>query len=113
MGGREGPCGRPGGVRARAEVGDIGRNTFHMDLMEKLADLAQRYEELNTLMSQPEVLDDISLLQRYGREHAELEEVVQKYHELIANEQQIAETQEMYDTSDEPEMRDLAYEELE
>src|SRR6266571_5170875 len=113
MGGREGPCGRPGGVRARAEVGDIGRNTFHMDLMEKLADLAQRYEELNTLMSQPEVLDDISLLQRYGREHAELEEVVQKYNELIANEQQIAETQEMYDTSDEPEMRDLAYEELE
>ena len=84
-----------------------------MDLMEKLASLAQRYEELNTLMSQPEVLDDISLLQRYGREHAELEEVVQKYHELIANEQQIAETQEMYDTSDEPEMRDLAYEELE
>ncbi len=84
-----------------------------MDLMEKLASLAQRYEELNTLMSQPEVLDDISLLQRYGREHSELEEVVQKYHELIANEQQIAETQEMYDTSDEPEMRDLAYEELE
>ena len=84
-----------------------------MDLMEKLASLAQRYEELNTLMSQPEVLDDISLLQRYGREHAELEEVVQKYHELTANEQQIAEAQEMYQTSDEPEMRDLAYEELE
>ena len=84
-----------------------------MDLMEKLASLAQRYEELNTLMSQPEVLDDISLLQRYGREHAELEEVVQKYHALIANEQQIAEAQEMYQTSDEPEMRDLAYEELE
>ncbi|HLQ11527.1 MAG TPA: hypothetical protein VK134_07980, partial [Ktedonobacteraceae bacterium] len=47
-----------------------------MDLMEKLASLAQRYEELNTLMAQPEVLDDIALLQRYGREHAELEEVV-------------------------------------
>src|SRR5205085_10262161 len=84
-----------------------------MELMDKLASLAQRYEELNTLMSQPKVLDDISLLQRYGREHAELEEVVQKYHALIANEQQIAEAQEMYETSDEPEMRDLAYEELE
>ena len=84
-----------------------------MDLMEKLASLAQRYEELNTLMSQPEVLDDISLLQRYGREHSELEEVVQKYHQLTANEQQIAEAQEMYETSDEPEMRNLAYEELE
>jgi len=33
-----------------------------MDLMDRLASLAQRYEELNTLMAQPEVLADISLL---------------------------------------------------
>ena len=49
-----------------------------MDLMDKLASLAQRYEELNNLMAQPEVLEDIPLLQRYGREHAELQEVVHK-----------------------------------
>src|SRR5579859_2582471 len=84
-----------------------------MDLMEKLASLAQRYEELNTLMSQPEVLENMSLLQRYGREHAELEEVVHIYNELTENERQIADAQEMYDTSDEPEMRDMAYEEIE
>src|SRR5579863_1368429 len=84
-----------------------------MDLMDKLASLAQRYEELNTLMSQPEVLEDMSLLQRYGREHAELEEVVQIYHELNDNDRQITEAQEMYDASDEPEIRDLAYEEME
>src|SRR2546423_1434873 len=83
-----------------------------MDLMDKLASLAQRYEELNRLMAQPEVLEDISLLQRYGREHAELEEVASKYHELVANDRQIAETQEMYE-SDDPEMRELAFEELE
>ena len=45
-----------------------------MDLMNKLASLAQRYEELNNLMGQSEVLSDIPLLQRYGREHAELED---------------------------------------
>src|SRR5947209_20088814 len=84
-----------------------------MDLMNKLASLAQRYEELNTLMSQPEVLEDISQLQRYGREHAELEEVAQKYNELQANDKQITEAQEMYEESDEPEMRDLAFEEME
>src|SRR5579863_2123400 len=84
-----------------------------MDLMDKLASLAQRYEELNTLMSQPEVLEDMLLLQRYGREHAELEEVVHIYSELIENDRQIADAQEMYDTSDEPEMRDMAYEEIE
>ncbi|MDQ2887452.1 MAG: peptide chain release factor 1 [Chloroflexota bacterium] len=83
-----------------------------MDLMGKLANLAQRYEELNTLMSQPEVLDDIPQLQQYGREHAELEDVVNKYHELIDTDKQIAEAQELYD-SEEGEMRDMAYEELE
>ncbi len=64
-----------------------------MDLMDRLASLAQRYEELNTLMAQPEVLADISLLQRYGRERAELEEVVQKYYELAENDKRIAEAQ--------------------
>ncbi|HEV2660076.1 MAG TPA: PCRF domain-containing protein, partial [Ktedonobacteraceae bacterium] len=83
-----------------------------MDLMGKLANLAQRYEELNTLMSQPEVLDDIPQLQKYGREHADLEDVVNKYHELIDTDQQIAESQEIYD-SEEGEMRDMAFEELE
>jgi peptide chain release factor 1 len=83
-----------------------------MDLMDRLASLAQRYEELNTLMAQPEVLADISLLQRYGRERAELEEVVQKYYELAENDKQIAEAQEMYE-GDDPEIRDLAFEELE
>jgi peptide chain release factor 1 len=81
-----------------------------MDLMDKLASLAQRYEELNALMAQPEVIEDISLLQRYGREHAELEEVVGKYHELVDNDQQIAEAQEMYDSD--PDMRELALEEI-
>src|SRR5438270_2059233 len=83
-----------------------------MDLMDKLASLAQRYEELNRLMAQPEVLEDVSLLQRYGREHAELAEVVSKYHELVDNDRQIAEAQEMYE-SDDPEMRELAFEEIE
>ena len=83
-----------------------------MDLMDKLASLAQRYEELNRLMAQPEVLEDLSLLQRYGREHAELEEVVRKYQELLDNDRQINEAQEMYE-SDDPEMRELAFEELE
>jgi peptide chain release factor 1 len=82
-----------------------------MDLIDKLASLAKRYEELNTLKAQPDVLDDLSLLQRYGREHAELEDVVHKYYELVNTDKQIAEAQEMYD-SDDLELRELADEEL-
>jgi peptide chain release factor 1 len=83
-----------------------------MDLMDKLASLAQRYEELNNLMGQPDVLTDIVLLQRYGREHSELEEVVNKYNEIIVTNKEIAEAQEMYDSED-GEMREMAYEEFE
>src|SRR5574340_1234479 len=83
-----------------------------MDLMDKLASLAQRYEELNNLMAQPEVIEDISLLQRYGREHAELEEVVNNYKELVETDRQIAEASELYG-NEEAEMRDLAFEEME
>ena len=82
-----------------------------MDLMQKLATLAQRYDELNALMAQQDVLDDIAQLQRYGREHADLEEVVQKYHLLVTTDEQIAEAREMYE-SDDLEMRELAYEEM-
>ncbi len=83
-----------------------------MDLMEKLATLAGRYEELTHLMSQSEVLADISLLQRYGKEYSELEDVVHKYHELVDTDKQIEESQELYE-SESGEMRDLAFEELE
>ncbi|MBV9257035.1 MAG: PCRF domain-containing protein, partial [Ktedonobacteraceae bacterium] len=83
-----------------------------MELIDKLASLAQRYEELNTLMAQPEVLNDIAQLQKYGREHAELEDVVQKYHELVDTDKQLAEAREMYEM-EEDEMRDLAQDEIE
>ena len=82
-----------------------------MDLMDKLASLAQRYEELNNLMAQPEVLNDLDTLQRYGREHSDLEDVANKYAELLDTDKQIAEMQEMYDSED-GEMRDMAYEEM-
>ncbi len=82
-----------------------------MDLIDKLASLAQRYEELNNLMAQPEVLNDLEQLQRYGREHADLEDVANKYSELLATDKQIQEMQDMYESED-GEMRDLAYEEL-
>lgn len=82
-----------------------------MDLVKKLASLAERYEELNGLMAQPEIIEDVQQLQRYGREHAELEEVVQKYREIQEVDQQLAEAQEMYE-GDDLEMRELAYEEV-
>ncbi|WP_052887849.1 peptide chain release factor 1 [Thermogemmatispora carboxidivorans] len=82
-----------------------------MDLMQKLESLANRYEELNTLMAQPEVLSNIPLLQRYGREQAELEEVVQKYYQLRTTLKELEEAEELERESDDPALRELAREE--
>ena len=84
-----------------------------MDNLErKLSALVSRFEELNRLMAQPETLNDPALLQRYGREYASLNTVVQAYQALQAVRQQIAETEQMLDEGLDEEMRGLASDEL-
>ena len=51
-------------------------------LMEKLAALEARYNELNLWLSQPDALNDQAKWRAALKEQAELEEVVNKYHEF-------------------------------
>ncbi|HEY7021067.1 MAG TPA: peptide chain release factor 1 [Ktedonobacterales bacterium] len=83
------------------------------DLERKLSALEQRYQELNDIMAQPETLADPALLQRYGREHAGIEEVVSQYRAWRAVRQEIAGTEQMIAEGLDEEMRALAYDELE
>jgi peptide chain release factor 1 len=83
------------------------------DLERKLSALEQRYQELNDIMAQPETLADPALLQRYGREHASLEEVVSQYRAWRVVRQEIAGTEQMIAEGLDEEMRALAYDELE
>src|SRR5690348_11448574 len=83
------------------------------DLERKLSALEQRYQELNDIMAQPETLADPALLQRYGREHASIEEVVSQYRAWRAVRQEIASTEQMIAEGLDEEMRALAYDELE
>ncbi len=82
-------------------------------LLEKLASLATRYEELNTQMVQPDVIADPSLLERYGREHANLGPIVQKYQELQETLRQKQDTEGMLGNGLDDDLRALAREELE
>jgi peptide chain release factor 1 len=77
-------------------------------LLEKLDALEKRYEELNELMVRPEVASDPALMQRYGREHATLSEIVQLYRELRKTQQQYHETEEMLNNGLDEELRVLA-----
>ncbi|HKB48824.1 MAG TPA: PCRF domain-containing protein, partial [Ktedonobacterales bacterium] len=86
---------------------------MQVDLDHKLATLEERYDELNTIMAQPETLSDPALLQRYGREYSSLNEVVASYKALKDVRRQLAETDELLSDGPDEEMRQLARDELE
>jgi peptide chain release factor 1 len=76
-----------------------------------LSELERRYEELGHQMAEPEVATDPSKLLEYGRERAELEEVVSAYRDLRALESSIDETELLTRDADR-EITELAEEEL-
>ncbi|MBI3977762.1 MAG: peptide chain release factor 1 [Chloroflexi bacterium] len=81
-------------------------------MLDKLADVERRYEELNNLMGRPDVLADVDQLQRLAREQRGIEEVVGRYRNLRATEQQLHETEQMLREGLDDELVALAREEL-
>src|SRR5262245_4409045 len=82
-------------------------------MFEKLAAVETRYDELNELMARPDVATDHVRLQQVAREQRELEDVVAAYRAHKEVERQIAGAQALLDDSGDPELRELAQEELE
>jgi peptide chain release factor 1 len=81
-------------------------------LLDRLLNLEKRYEELNSLMVQPEVIADPNLLERYGREYATLGPIVEKYRVLKETWRQRHDTEEMLGNGIDDELRALAREEM-
>jgi peptide chain release factor 1 len=81
-------------------------------MYEKLAAIAAHYDELNELMARPEVVADHVRLQQLAREQRELEDIARAYREYQSITRQIADTQAMLEDNSDPELRELAQEEL-
>jgi peptide chain release factor 1 len=81
-------------------------------MWEKLADVEARYEELNRLMADLEVVTKPELLRQYGQEAAELEELVQTYRHARKVSGQLADTRAMLDDSLDEEMLALVEDEI-
>lgn len=78
-------------------------------MFQKLEAVENRYEELNKKIADPEVIVNTSEWTKFMKEHAEIEEVALKYKEYKQVQQSIEEAQEMLN---DPEMKELAEEEL-
>jgi len=83
-------------------------------MLEKLALIEQRHEELNRLMADPAVATDPDQLRKYAQEQAEIAELVEKFREYRRVEQQLESVRSLLEegTEDE-ELLALAREEAE
>jgi len=82
-------------------------------MLERLDSIEKRYEELNELMSQPEVAIDFERMQNLARERSSLDEVVTRYREYKATMKSLKDTQAMLNQRLDEDMAVLAKEEVE
>ncbi|MCF0124899.1 MAG: peptide chain release factor 1 [Clostridia bacterium] len=74
-------------------------------MFEKLEVVENRYDELTKLIADPEVIAKQSEWQKFMKEHAGLEEIVQKFREYKKVKQSMEEAEELME---DPEMKELA-----
>jgi len=79
-------------------------------MFQKLEGVEKRYDELTKKISDPEVIANQAEWQKNIKEHAEIQETVEKYREYKKVKQQLEEAKQMLD---DPELKELAQMELE
>jgi peptide chain release factor 1 len=77
-------------------------------MLDKLEQIAARYEELTQELSSPELLANPSAYAKAAKQHRTLEEVVQKYQTWKALNEELTGTRELLESADDEEMREMA-----
>jgi len=80
-------------------------------MLDRVALLDHRYDELTRLLSDPEIVTDHEALQRYGKEQSNLEEIVLSYRSLRSLEAQLADVTALLQDNLDAEMAEMAREE--
>ncbi len=81
-------------------------------MFDRLATVETRYEELNELLAQPEIVADRARLQQIAREQRELEEVVGAYRAYTQIVRELDDAQTLLQEESDADMRAMAQEEL-
>lgn len=79
-------------------------------MISKLANLSERLDEVNRLLSSEDATSNMDNYRKLTREHAEITPIVEQYHMFVQTEADIAEAQKMLS---DPEMKEFAQEEIE
>lgn len=81
-------------------------------MLHKIAQVEARYEELNRLLADPEVLNNQERLRTVAKEHREAEGLVEIYRAYRKVESQLADNRFIMNSGEDPELAELAKEEL-
>lgn len=84
-----------------------------VSILDKLAQLENRYEELERLLADPEVATDYNRLRQYARERADIAELVETYRSAKKVQEELEKTRSMLDDDLDEDMRDLVKQEIE
>lgn len=81
-------------------------------MIDRLANLEQRYQDLHNSMANPEVTSNPTRLREITREISDLEELVAKYREFRLTHDALEKTRAMANEDQDPELRAMAREEV-
>ena len=81
-------------------------------MRERLDRVRNRYEELTRLLSDPNVVTNQDRLRQISKEHSDLTPLMRMYDKYVKALDDLAGLKEITDTSSDPEMKQLAYAEL-
>lgn len=81
-------------------------------MFERLQELENKYEKLNELLSDPEVVSDVDKLRDYSKEQSELEDVVESYRQYKTVTSELDDAKTMLEDDLDEEMHAMAKEEV-
>ena len=79
---------------------------------ERLSSLLKRYDELNLLIQEPSLVKDQNRYKAVMKEHSHLSEIAEAHNKTEELEKQISETKTLVQEEKDPDMREMAREEL-
>lgn len=81
-------------------------------MWDKLKEVEQRFDELGIKLSQPEIISNRELFQKFSKEHSDLSEIVATYRSYLKAKEELDGSKELLRSSSDSEMLELAKEEV-
>ncbi|MCY7789510.1 peptide chain release factor 1 [Bacillus haynesii] len=81
-------------------------------MLDRLKSIEDRYEKLNELLSDPEVVNDPKKLREYSKEQSDLQETVEVYRRYRSASEQLSDAKAMLEEKLDADMREMVKEEI-